>query len=260
MNIQEELPAWVQSPPDAANPKLFSSYQKAAKADTTPLSVNTENGSAEFIGRHGHYITSLSGCPCGSYPKPCKHMYRLAMELGFMSASVDSNYAKMANRLGAFETGISSKELRAVLESLDDDARHFLLRVVRDCSGEAGSNFRMFPRIPAVDRLVSLGLLMDAGNRCAEVKPSCNREEIRKALISAGVSVPDRQLKKGWHWSKTWAYLQSLYDSQPELMQNLFAIVDGTPLSYDRTFLMHSALDPNSRERIQERNLQGGCL
>lgn len=103
MNIQGEIPAWAQSPPDAANPKLLSSYQKAVKADTTPLSVNAENGTAEFIGRHGHYIASLSDCPCGSYPKPCKHMYRLAMELGFMSASVDSNYAKMANHLGSVE-------------------------------------------------------------------------------------------------------------------------------------------------------------
>lgn len=48
--------------------------------------INTETRTASFVGSSGEiYITSLSDCSCMDYNvrrKPCKHMYRLADELG----------------------------------------------------------------------------------------------------------------------------------------------------------------------------------
>lgn len=57
----------------------------AKKADTTPTAVNRENNTAEFKGSGKNpYITTLDSCTCGDFFRrklPCKHIYRLALEL-----------------------------------------------------------------------------------------------------------------------------------------------------------------------------------
>lgn len=51
----------------------------------TPLSINFDNNSGIFKGTKGQYNTSLESCSCKDFSHrnlPCKHMYRLAHELG----------------------------------------------------------------------------------------------------------------------------------------------------------------------------------
>lgn len=55
----------------------------ATKPALTPVGIY-EDGSAQFSGRSGKYITTLESCQCGDFISrrlPCKHMYRLAYEL-----------------------------------------------------------------------------------------------------------------------------------------------------------------------------------
>lgn len=57
----------------------------AKKAENTPLNIDTDKGYGFFSGNHGRYETHLDGCKCGDFIRrklPCKHMYRLAIELG----------------------------------------------------------------------------------------------------------------------------------------------------------------------------------
>lgn len=59
--------------------------KSAASAKTTPLDISIQKGTGMFKGEHGQYTTTLTGCSCGSFIRdrlPCKHMYRLAYELG----------------------------------------------------------------------------------------------------------------------------------------------------------------------------------
>lgn len=51
------------------------------------VSVNSAQKTAEIIGSSGSYDVSLDNCTCYDFQTrqlPCKHMYRLAFELGFL--------------------------------------------------------------------------------------------------------------------------------------------------------------------------------
>lgn len=127
------VPEWAKHPPNATTPRLVSSYAKAPGADLTPLpgTVDKENGSATFAGRHGNYTATLAGCPCGSNPKPCKHMYRLAMELGIMSGALSSNPTEAENRYDANESDqVSLRDAVSALENLDDPSQLFLKKIL----------------------------------------------------------------------------------------------------------------------------------
>ena len=63
--------------------------KSAKKPELTPLSIDTVLCTGYFSGSSGKYITSLQDCQCGDFfkrRKPCKHIYRLAMELGLFPA------------------------------------------------------------------------------------------------------------------------------------------------------------------------------
>lgn len=89
------IPLWATGNPADLTGPLAKSYQKALDSDVTPLTLDRDNGIAEFEGRHGHYTASLDGCPCGSHPKPCKHMFRIAIELQLMPGTPASDYEKV---------------------------------------------------------------------------------------------------------------------------------------------------------------------
>ena len=62
---------------------------KALSGELTPISVDRENRTGKFVGSKANvYDTSLDSCTCVDFivnlgqQKPCKHMIRLAMELG----------------------------------------------------------------------------------------------------------------------------------------------------------------------------------
>ena len=77
---------------DAEQKKRFDS---ACSAECTPASVDRDTLSGTFRAHavHGTYRTSLDACTCHDYKirkLPCKHMYRLALELGVLEGKYDS--------------------------------------------------------------------------------------------------------------------------------------------------------------------------
>lgn len=71
-------------------------------ADTTvPLSIDHEKGVGLFEGSEGErYEVSLTRCQCRDHVrrrKPCKHMYRLALELGILRPDAWKEVAGHAN-------------------------------------------------------------------------------------------------------------------------------------------------------------------
>lgn len=250
-----EIPEWAQTPPDATTPRLLSSYSKATKNDTTPFSVDTEHGTAHFVGKHGNYFTTLQGCPCGSFPKPCKHMYRLALELGIMPGLFSSDHAKISNRKAASDSKISNSDLRTHLEVLSPDACELLLSFL-PFSGEAGSNYVVIPRTSAVSELIASGFLMESNEKFQELKPHCDRKALQEYLLSMGIVVSDNALNKGARWTTTWAFLDRIRESMPNHIAELLATVDGTPFSYDKAFMIRAILDPDSGERVRAENLR----
>ena len=73
---------------------------KAYSADNTPISIDRDNMAGQFQGSSGRYETSLEKCTCVDFVRrklPCKHMYRLAIELdlfGEKSNAKSDQYAR----------------------------------------------------------------------------------------------------------------------------------------------------------------------
>jgi predicted nucleic acid-binding Zn finger protein len=72
----------------------------AMKADVTPSEVDTASQTAVFKGSGKKlYVTTLNSCTCGDFlcrRLPCKHIYRLALELGMIEGDYDSGRNKNA--------------------------------------------------------------------------------------------------------------------------------------------------------------------
>ena len=77
---------------DPDDKKTANKIRKAKLADYTPHNLNKENRIAHFFGSNGEYYeTTMLFCDCGTNPKPCKHMFRLAMELGLIQTTFESS-------------------------------------------------------------------------------------------------------------------------------------------------------------------------
>lgn len=92
-----------------------NSIDKALKGDTSPVpdSLDREKRMCLFPAEKGTvHTTTLYECDCGAQTRPCKHMYRLAMELGLYP--------------GNFKTGVnknlqlSSDEALPLISSMPD--------------------------------------------------------------------------------------------------------------------------------------------
>lgn len=93
--------------------------ESAQKARTSPATIDRESKTATFKGSGAMpYQTTLESCTCIDFVRrklPCKHMYRLAIELGMLGDDV-----KKTLRVGV---QISLEEAVAELENLTEDAQ-----------------------------------------------------------------------------------------------------------------------------------------
>lgn len=87
MHKGNRIMSFIEDVAQDTSENRIKKMKKAASADLTPVpgSLSVDNQSATFRGNHGTYEVTLDSCPCGSFIRehlPCKHMYRLAHELG----------------------------------------------------------------------------------------------------------------------------------------------------------------------------------
>lgn len=75
-----------------ADPQQNARFERGLYAKTTPISLDFERRTGEFAGSEGPYRTTLNRCSCPDFIKrqfPCKHMYRLAVEIGLFDDMVN---------------------------------------------------------------------------------------------------------------------------------------------------------------------------
>lgn len=99
----------VHELPDQAK-RLASSKE----ASLTPISIDRENFCAIIPGKHGTYHVTLESCECSDFKRrnlPCKHIYRLAIELGMIKEDV------LSYRHG----GYNWKQAVEILENYSED-------------------------------------------------------------------------------------------------------------------------------------------
>lgn len=110
-------------------PDQVKRIASAKKAATSPSSIDRESktGVFEGSGKEPYHVT-LESCTCGDFRRrklPCKHMYRLAMELG----EFGGDFAKGTNKNVVSHGQIKFEEAVDEIEKLPEAAQRDLQRV-----------------------------------------------------------------------------------------------------------------------------------
>lgn len=137
--------------------------KSAQSAKLTPTKLDSESFCASFQGGHGQYATFLDSCTCIDFnrsKKPCKHIYRLAIELGLMNLDVKSD-------INAIVTPLPKRakldEAIDLVESLSENAQRELLTIAANIRSTT-------PNYPVVlssviTELINSGIIIDTQER-----------------------------------------------------------------------------------------------
>ena len=128
--------------------------KSSKSAKLTPVSVDRDALTGIFKGSGKQpYNVSLESCTCVDFvrnKKPCKHMYRLATELGVMGESEDSVQSFK-------DRGMMWEEVADVVERLSVDAQMEFTSLIRGMK-----KFESVPKKkkkkPEIDELINAGL------------------------------------------------------------------------------------------------------
>lgn len=80
------------------SPDQKKRIESAAKAACTPVLLDQTTCTGKFKGSSGNHTTALDKCSCVDFNRrklPCKHMYRLAMELNLLDVPFQSDTSQI---------------------------------------------------------------------------------------------------------------------------------------------------------------------
>lgn len=160
--------------------------ERAKSAACTPLSISADEAFGVFSGSHGTYETTLEKCSCGDFIRrklPCKHMYRLAIELGVLNEEAGTDATQIKRPV---PVGLSLKEAVAVIESVGEDAQRVLHDVLYTMFYHTKSDIVGVRLTDGLGALVNAGVLILCDD-LPTLLGTYRRNELRDALINAGI-------------------------------------------------------------------------
>lgn len=168
--------------------------QSAQSAKLTPIKINAEDCYGYFQGGHGRYETFLDFCPCGDFrrsKKPCKHIYRLAIELGLMNIEVKQNVHAICTPKNE---RTSLDETIDIIENLSEHAQQELLSIAANIRSTSPT-YSIKPNSHIIELLQS-GILIDTnpGNYTIDFSKR-RKDEIIELLDSENIEY-DKKAKK----------------------------------------------------------------
>lgn len=171
---------------DYAKKRIKSAQSKKL----TPVKVDRDDLYAYFQGSHGRYETFLDSCTCGDFRRsrrPCKHIFRLAIELGLMDIAVEHDDSAIP---------VPHKEIAKLDETIDmveqlsDEAQEKLLKI----AGAIQTPSVLKKDEPGLGELLDSGLII-------ETKPEYyeyfwgRKDEVIKLLDNEGILYPQKAKK-----------------------------------------------------------------
>lgn len=137
--------------------------KSAKSAKLTPIKIDTEDCYGYFQGSRGRYETFLDTCPCGDFIKnkmPCKHIYRLAIELGVLNEKAETNSNAIPTPKA--EKATLDEEID-IIESLSEQAQIMLERIASEYTSEFPTVFETY--CEEIEELLQAGIVTDTGER-----------------------------------------------------------------------------------------------
>lgn len=155
---------WLSWKPEVHTmPDQIKRQQSACDSKLTPLS--STNGVAMFRGSKKDYSTTLTSCQCVDFGRrhlPCKHIYRLAYELGLFS--LNDVKSLEISFLNTPRPTLQKKDVIPILKKLDEEQAHFFSRICYDCKNNNESCVRV-DIDDTINLLYELKLIQDTTDR-----------------------------------------------------------------------------------------------
>lgn len=166
---------------DYAKKRIIS----AKSAKLTPIKIDAEDFYGYFQGKSGRYETFLDYCPCGDFHRsklPCKHIYRLAIELGLMNIDVETNFNAV---LTPKKEQVSLDEIIDIIESLSEAAQQKLCNIASQIRSTTPTCY-VAPD-DSLSELIAVGIVTETFPKKYEIMFG-KKNEITALLDSAGIT------------------------------------------------------------------------
>lgn len=164
---------------------------KAYLADNTPLSVSAEDFTGKFQGSHGRYDVALSECTCTDFKRrkqPCKHMYRLAIELGLFGDKSKARNDQYARKVPKDELSELSLSVVGRIENYIDEEQIKIKEILLDALYHEKKIF-YFEDASCIQNALNDGIL--DGKRCYHrYFHKLRKKDILSAVESQGDVLP----------------------------------------------------------------------
>lgn len=176
------------------DPNQKKRYISAQKAECTPLSINDLTKTGSFSGSHGNYVTSIYACQCIDFVRrklPCKHIYRLAMELNIINETFDTSSSKIKKPLP--KSGLSLEEIVITLENLSNEAQIFFKDFILEHIFRNQINVA-YMNCSELSQLVNIKLL-DIVTDYKTLLFSVGKDAIKSRLYQENIDLPKKNMK-----------------------------------------------------------------
>lgn len=194
MSSKQPLELWAKmwAPEIHTTEYALKRIKSAKSAKLTPIKIDTTDFYGYFQGYSGRYETFLDYCPCGDFRRsklPCKHIYRLAIELKIIDETADSDAFSVVTPKNE---RISLNKTIDILENLSEEAQRELLKLSVNIQ-------RTTPEhpvycSPAVSELLNAGIIIDADTQKREINFG-TKIEISELLDKENIKY-DKKAKK----------------------------------------------------------------
>lgn len=163
--------------------------KSAKSAKLTPVRINAEDMYGHFQGSHGRYETFLDTCPCGDFHRahlPCKHIYRLAMELGILGNSdMQTDSLCIATPRNDIQES-SFEELISILESGGPS----IIEAYANYQFKRGTRFVVDTSVPEHQFLLDHAFWEICEEPTSLFFQKLNKKDTLNALLSNGITPP----------------------------------------------------------------------
>lgn len=181
--LEEWKASWDPSIHESDYAKKRITSAKSAKL--TPVKIDPTDCYGYFQGAHGRYETWLNSCPCGDFIRsrlPCKHIYRLAIELGILDEAVSTNQNAIPE---VNIRKISLSETLDIVETLSTEAQHELLNIAYSTTSK--NPYEQIDVDKTAKELLESGIISDDGTGINETVKFGTKPKIIDFLINQNI-------------------------------------------------------------------------
>lgn len=182
---------WPEHPADADEEKRLASAQQSK---TSPISIDKEHETGVFYGSgKDPYQTSLASCTCNDFvrrKKPCKHVFRLAMELGIIDAAYKTGRSTGERN----EAQLSFADCLDLVEQLSDAAQNEIKEMLRYTSERVDDRPEAH-HLPRTRSCAGTAHLSAAARKSLPAGRGVERPAKALCCAAAGSGAPGRQAK-----------------------------------------------------------------